>query len=45
MIEWKGKPEEENREQEQDQEGEGKQLTLIDLEYFYDLLMEQHEQM
>jgi len=39
MIEWESKPEEE----EQDQEG--KELTLIDLDSFYDLLMEQQEQM
>ncbi len=37
-------PEEENRKQDGEQEAD-EELTLIDTEAFYDLLMEQQEQM
>ena len=45
MIEWKGKPEEEKRQQEQEQKQAGDGLSQIDLQSFYELLMEQMETM
>ena len=40
---WEAAAGQRAKQEEQDQEGE--ELTLIDLESFYDLLMEQQEQM
>ena len=45
MIEWQEKPLKRPDEEPEGEDRDGGELTLIDREYFYDLLMEQQEQM